>query len=470
MSAKIKTFARVRPLNEDELTKETTAHQVVVCTDEQSLVFNPSSLRVVAPSTLFSTTRGRQNYDQTFTFDGSFHPGCSEDEVYSKVAFPLLLSAMQGRNASMFAYGATGCGKSHTINAIQDRIATDIMNCIAEAEGDVSLRMTYLQMYNEKITDLLPNNKLGIQPLDIRDSTSRPGSVQVIGLTEYSPGTSEEIRELIARGNRNRVIASTKANSESSRSHAILTFFIETQSKNLGPSKHSLLSIIDLAGCERAQATNNRGQRLNEGANINKSLLALGNCIKARVHKFNFVPYRESKLTRLLRFSLEGDCETAMVVCISASLKHFDETKNSLEYGKRVASMSRPAQSQRGNQRTKLRILYQNLNTEYIKLTKWKTEVIEAFIAQSPELAIQIESLGGSASISASEFATLVHRVINSTQHTSRLTDTTFQPGSQERSPLKRTRRNFSAGSTVNSHFNERSLASPSHSMKVTQI
>lgn len=469
MSAKIKTFARVRPLNEEELSCAPSAHQVVVCTNERGLVFNPSNLRLVAPATRFSTTRGRQNYDQRFSFDGCFSPGCTEDEVYSKVAFPLLISAMQGRNASMFAYGATGCGKSHTIDAIQDRIATDIINCIVEAAEEVTLRMTYLQLYNEKITDLLPN-KGRTQPLDIRDSSSRPGSVQVIGLTEYSPETSEDIKELIARGNRNRIIASTKANSESSRSHAILTFLIETRPSNSGPSQHSMLSIIDLAGCERAQATNNRGQRLNEGANINKSLLALGNCIKARVHRLNFVPYRESKLTRLLRFSLEGDCETAMVVCVSASLKHFDETKNSLEYGKRVASMSRPVPSQRGDQRTKLRDLYQNLNTEYLELANWRNEVIQSFVAQCPELANHIESLGGSAGISAKDFAAAVHRVMNKTQNANRSFNIEFLAGSQERSPLKRSRRNLSAGSPLNARLNDRSLISPSHSMEVTEI
>src|ERR1700753_339368 len=150
--------------------------------------------------------------------------------------------------------------------------------------------------------------------------------------------------DMIVRGNEYRTMSPTEANATSSRSHAVLQINISQKDRNAGvdePHTMATLSIIDLAGSERASATKNRGERLLEGANINKSLLALGSCINALCdpRKRNHVPYRNSKLTRLLKFSLGGNSKTVMIVCVSPSSSHFDETKNTLRYANRAKNI-----------------------------------------------------------------------------------------------------------------------------------
>jgi kinesin family protein 18/19 len=150
--------------------------------------------------------------------------------------------------------------------------------------------------------------------------------------------------DIIVRGNEYRTMSPTEANATSSRSHAVLQINVSSKDRNASvnePHTMATLSIIDLAGSERASATKNRGERLLEGANINKSLLALGSCINALcdVRKRNHVPYRNSKLTRLLKFSLGGNCRTVMIVCVSPSSVHFDETQNTLRYANRAKNI-----------------------------------------------------------------------------------------------------------------------------------
>src|ERR1700761_1908195 len=150
--------------------------------------------------------------------------------------------------------------------------------------------------------------------------------------------------EIIVRGNEYRTMSPTEANATSSRSHAVLQINVSQKDRNADvnePHTMATLSIIDLAGSERASATKNRGERLIEGANINKSLLALGSCINALCdpRKRNHVPYRNSKLTRLLKFSLGGNCKTVMIVCVSPSSAHFDETQNTLRYANRAKNI-----------------------------------------------------------------------------------------------------------------------------------
>lgn len=153
-----------------------------------------------------------------------------------------------------------------------------------------------------------------------------------------------EVMEMIVRGNDLRTMSPTEANATSSRSHAVLQINVSSKDRNASvnePHTMATLSIIDLAGSERASATKNRGARLTEGANINKSLLALGSCINALcdARKHNHIPYRNSKLTRLLKFSLGGNCKTVMIVCVSPSSVHFDETQNTLRYANRAKNI-----------------------------------------------------------------------------------------------------------------------------------
>lgn len=196
--------------------------------------------------------------------------------------------------------------------------------------------VSYLEIYNEQIRDLLiPNSPAN---LNLRESDGR---VVVPGLSEQTPASAQEVVSMIIAANANRAVSATEANAVSSRSHAVLCVNVKQKSRTAAMSEDytmATLSIIDLAGSERASVTKNSGSRLLEGANINKSLLALGSCINALCDpkKSVHVPYRNSKLTRLLRHSLGGNCRTLMIVCVSPASHHYDESFNTLQYANRA--------------------------------------------------------------------------------------------------------------------------------------
>lgn len=210
-----------------------------------------------------------------------------------------------------------------------------------ENEKIVEVSITYLEIYNETIRDLLvPGGSTKV--LNLREDANK--QISVAGLSTHSPESVQHVMEMILMGNGNRTISPTEANAVSSRSHAVLQVNVSQKARTANISEdHTMatLSIIDLAGSERASVTKNRGERLLEGANINRSLLALGNCINALCdpHRKNHIPYRDSKLTRLLKFSLGGNCRTVMVVCVSPSSAHYDETHNTLKYGNRAKNI-----------------------------------------------------------------------------------------------------------------------------------
>lgn len=210
-------------------------------------------------------------------------------------------------------------------------------------EWKVEVMVTFLEIYNEEIRDLLaePGTNVPRGGLQIREDKS----VKVVGLTELRPMSAEEVKEIVLLGNTRRTQSPTLANATSSRSHAVLQVHVTQSARTASlTEQHTMgtLSIIDLAGSERAAATSNMGQRMVEGANINKSLLALGNCINALCENggvTRHVPYRNSKLTRLLKFSLGGNCKTVMIVCIAPTSIHFDDTHNTLVYAERATKI-----------------------------------------------------------------------------------------------------------------------------------
>ena len=210
-------------------------------------------------------------------------------------------------------------------------------------EWNVEVMVTFLEIYNEEIRDLLaePGSHTARGGLTIREDKS----VKVAGLVELKPRTAEEVKEIVLQGNMRRTQSPTHANQTSSRSHAVLQVHVTQSPRTAALTEQktmATLSIIDLAGSERAAATSNMGQRMVEGANINKSLLALGNCINALCENggaVRHVPYRNSKLTRLLKFSLGGNCKTVMIVCIAPTSSHFDDTHNTLVYAERATKI-----------------------------------------------------------------------------------------------------------------------------------
>ena len=278
-----------------------------------------------------------------------FDENTTQGDVYEATTRGLLDSVLDGYNATVFAYGATGCGKTHTITGTVQEPGVifltmqELFERIGERTEDkvTEVCLSYLEIYNETIRDLLvPGGSK--QGLMLREDANQ--AVSVAGLSSHHPQNVQEVMDMIVRGNEYRTMSPTEANATSSRSHAVLQINVSQKDRNADvnePHTMATLSIIDLAGSERASATKNRGERLIEGANINKSLLALGGCINALCdpRKRNHVPYRNSKLTRLLKFSLGGNCKTVMIVCVSPSSQHFEETHNTLRYANRAKNI-----------------------------------------------------------------------------------------------------------------------------------
>lgn len=193
--------------------------------------------------------------------------------------------------------------------------------------------MSYLEIYNELIRDLLQPGG----PLELRED-NRSARTTVAGLSEVNATSRQEVIQLLLKGNKARTMEPTAANETSSRSHALLSVTV-TNKSDLG-TKQGRLFLTDLAGSERAKKTKNKGKRLQEGAHINRSLLALGNCINALSGGARYVNYRDSKLTRLLKEALSGRCRTIMIAHVAPEVKHSDETKNTLVYGDRANNIT----------------------------------------------------------------------------------------------------------------------------------
>lgn len=298
-----------------------------------------------------SMPQGKRSKDSKFIFDRVFDENTSQNDVYESTARGLLDAILDGFNATIFAYGATGCGKTHTITGTPAHPGIIFMTMQELFERVEELReskeaevtLSYLEIYNETIRDLLTDDDISKQNLMLREDSNQ--AVSVSGLSSHKPQGVNEVMDMLIRGNSKRTQSPTEANATSSRSHAVLQVNVSLKDRNAGvtePVSFATLSIIDLAGSERASATQNRGARLNEGANINKSLLALGGCINALCEnkKGVHIPYRNSKLTRLLKFSLGGNCRTVMIVCVSPSSSHFEETQNTLRYANRAKNIT----------------------------------------------------------------------------------------------------------------------------------
>ena len=312
-------------------------------------VFDPPEDNPVQKFSRSVLPQGKRVKDHTFGFDRIFDENALQQEVYEGTTRGLLDNVFDGYNATVFAYGATGCGKTHTITGTHaqpgiifltmQELFERVSDSASEKVSEISL--SYLEIYNETIRDLLvPTTAKG--GLALREDSNH--AVSVAGLSTHIPQNVTDVMDLLVRGNENRTMSPTEANATSSRSHAVLQINIIQKDRNASVNEaHTMatLSIIDLAGSERASATRNRGERLIEGANINKSLLALGSCINALCdpRQRNHVPYRNSKLTRLLKFSLGGNCKTVMIVCISPSSAHYDETQNTLRYANRAKNI-----------------------------------------------------------------------------------------------------------------------------------
>ncbi|PNJ15708.1 kinesin-like protein KIF18A isoform X1 [Pongo pygmaeus] len=374
----MKVVVRVRPEN----TKEKAAgfHKVVHVVDKHILVFDPKQEEVSffhGKKTTNQNVIKRQNKDLKFVFDAVFDETSTQSEVFEHTTKPILRSFLNGYNCTVLAYGATGAGKTHTMLGSADEPGVmyltmlHLYKCMDEIKEEkiCSTAVSYLEVYNEQIRDLLVNSG----PLAVREDTQK--GVVVHGLTLHQPKSSEEILHLLDNGNKNRTQHPTDMNATSSRSHAVFQIYLRQQDKTASINQNvriAKMSLIDLAGSERASTTGAKGTRFVEGTNINRSLLALGNVINALAdskRKNQHIPYRNSKLTRLLKDSLGGNCQTIMIAAVSPSSVFYDDTYNTLKYANRAKDIKSSLKSNVLN--------VNNHITQYVKIcNEQKAEIL----------------------------------------------------------------------------------------------
>lgn len=289
--------------------------------------------------------------EKAFTYDYVFDPSAEQEEVFNSAVSPLLRGLFKGYHATVLAYGQTGSGKTYsmggTYTSAQENdpsvgvIPRVIKKIFAEREKrtdcEFGLAVSYLEIYNEEILDLLCSSK-DKPGLSIREDPK--DGIKIVGLTERQVFTDYEMVGCLELGNSARTVGSTAMNAASSRSHAIFTITLEQRrGADKVDSVVSKLHLVDLAGSERQKKTKAEGDRLKEGISINRGLLSLGNVISAlgdESKKNTFVPYRDSKLTRLLQDSLGGNSHTLMIACVSPADSNMEETINTLRYADRA--------------------------------------------------------------------------------------------------------------------------------------
>ncbi|KAG5312244.1 KI13B protein, partial [Acromyrmex insinuator] len=319
-------------------------------TEQQTILQHPTTMDKID-----------RNKPKTFAFDHCFYsldPGAdnfaSQEIVFDALGRDILDNAFQGYNACIFAYGQTGSGKSYTMMGSGDnkgiipRLCDNLFDMIAKqqsSELSYKVEVSYMEIYNEKVHDLL-DPKPNKQSLKVREHNVLGPYVD--GLSQLAVTSFQDIDNLMAEGNKSRTVAATNMNSESSRSHAVFSVILTqtlTDSKSgVSGEKVSRMSLVDLAGSERAVKTGAVGDRLKEGSNINKSLTTLGLVISkladqnsgSNKKKDNFVPYRDSVLTWLLKDNLGGNSKTVMVATISPAADNYEETLSTLRYADRA--------------------------------------------------------------------------------------------------------------------------------------
>uniref|UniRef100_A0A8C3B252 Kinesin family member 7 n=1 Tax=Cyclopterus lumpus TaxID=8103 RepID=A0A8C3B252_CYCLU len=304
-------------------------------------------------------------HDRNFLCDYLFEDTCCQEEVYTSSVQPLIDAFLQGFNATVFAYGQTGSGKTYTIGeanicsfrdeeqGIIPRAVADVFKLLDENDlTDFSVRVSYLEVYKEEFRDLL-EVETASKDIHIREDK---GNIVLCGVKECEVEGLDEVLSLLESGNTARHTGATQMNLNSSRSHTIFTLYMDQRrgssrlygtAPNSGPQMlSSKFHFVDLAGSERILKTGNTGERLKESIQINSGLLALGNVIGALgdpKRKGSHIPYRDSKITRILKDSLGGNSKTLMIACISPSSSDFDESLNTLNYATRARNIQNRA-------------------------------------------------------------------------------------------------------------------------------
>ncbi|NWX41911.1 CENPE protein, partial [Steatornis caripensis] len=296
-----------------------------------------------------NNTISEVNGTKVFNYDRVFHSSDNTQQLYEGVAVPIIESAVQGYNGTIFAYGQTASGKTYTMMGNEDSVGVipkaiqHVFKVICEIpDREFLLRVSYMEIYNETITDLLCDIRKK-KPLGIREDVNR--NTYVEDLIEEVVVAPEQVMEWIRKGEKNRHYGETKMNEHSSRSHTIFRMIIESRERSDpanancdGAVMVSHLNLVDLAGSERASQTGSEGVRLKEGCNINRSLFILGQVIKKLCDDpSGFINYRDSKLTRILQNSLGGNAKTVIICTITPV--SFDETLSTLQFANTAKRM-----------------------------------------------------------------------------------------------------------------------------------
>ncbi|EYC35859.1 hypothetical protein Y032_0968g3243 [Ancylostoma ceylanicum] len=332
---KVKVVVRCRPISQQELNQ---GHKVAVrvSTEDNSVILEQVT--------------GKEEPRRTFFFDAVFPPDCDQMRVYNVAARPIVENVLKGYNGTIFAYGQTGTGKTFTMTGDLERPELQgiipnsfahIFDHIAKCQQDTTflVRVSYLEIYNEELRDLLAKDGHGAN-LEIKEKADV--GVYVKNLISIIVGSASQMQKLMEFGNKNRKVGATKMNEESSRSHAM--FSVTVESSERGMVTQGKLHLVDLAGSERQSKTGAAGERLREAAKINLSLSTLGNVISALVDtKCTHIPYRNSKLTRLLQDSLGGNSKTVMIANIGPASYNYDETLSTLRYANRAKNIQNVA-------------------------------------------------------------------------------------------------------------------------------
>ncbi|XP_078806862.1 kinesin-like protein KIF1B isoform X2 [Oryzias latipes] len=352
--ASVKVAVRVRPFNSREIGKESKC--IIQMQGNTTTILNPKAPKEPAKTFSFDYSY----WSHTTPEDPSF---ASQNRVYNDIGKEMLEHAFEGYNVCIFAYGQTGAGKSYTMMGKQEEgqegiipmLCEDLFEKINEdnnkEELSYSVEVSYMEIYCERVRDLLnPKNKGNLRVREHPLLGPYVEDLSKLAVTSYT-----DIADLMDAGNKARTVAATNMNETSSRSHAVFTI-VFTQRKHdnqtdLSTEKVSKISLVDLAGSERADSTGAKGTRLKEGANINKSLTTLGKVISAlaevdnctskskKKKKSDFIPYRDSVLTWLLRENLGGNSRTAMVAALSPADINYDETLSTLRYADRAKNI-----------------------------------------------------------------------------------------------------------------------------------
>ncbi|XP_024516332.1 kinesin-like protein KIN-5C [Selaginella moellendorffii] len=344
----VQVLLRCRPFNDDEI--KANAPQVISCHDQRREV------------TVYQNIASKQ-IDRTFTFDKVFGPSSQQRDLYDQAIIPIVNEVLEGFNCTIFAYGQTGTGKTYTMEGagrkpksgelpseagVIPRAVQQIFDTLESQNAEYSVKVTFLELYNEEITDLLAPEELSKvmgdekqkKPLALMEDGK--GGVLVRGLEEEIVTSANEIYSLLDRGSSKRRTAETLLNKQSSRSHSI--FSITIHIKEATPEGEELikcgkLNLVDLAGSENICRSGAREGRAREAGEINKSLLTLGRVITALVEHLGHIPYRDSKLTRLLRDSLGGRTKTCIIATVSPSVHCLEETLSTLDYAHRAKNI-----------------------------------------------------------------------------------------------------------------------------------